>query len=295
LGAPDPTKQLAQALHRRIQAQIRPHAHDVADLLVQHIGGQAERRNIGSHQSARDRVLFEYRDLVAHRQQVVCDGKRRRARADAGNALAVLLTRRLGQERGDVVTIVGRNALQPANGNRLGLDSAAAAGRFAGSIAHPAQNAREDVGLSIHHVCGGELALGDQTDVFGNIGVCRTRPLAIHNSMKIIRLRRIGRLHDSSYGCPQPVSKYSGPCPETSCPGGIIGLNLHYVDIDHMNLLQGQDATCPHCWETVNLTLDLSVPEQSYVEDCPVCCKPMLVSYAAADGEVVQFSVESAE
>jgi Cysteine-rich CPXCG len=62
-----------------------------------------------------------------------------------------------------------------------------------------------------------------------------------------------------------------------------------------MNLLQGQDATCPHCWETISLTLDLSVPEQSYVEDCPVCCKPMMVSYTAADGELVDFSVESAE
>jgi hypothetical protein len=62
-----------------------------------------------------------------------------------------------------------------------------------------------------------------------------------------------------------------------------------------MNLLQDQDATCPHCWEAITLTLDLSVPEQSYVEDCPVCCKPMLVSYIASDGEVTQFSVESAE
>jgi hypothetical protein len=62
-----------------------------------------------------------------------------------------------------------------------------------------------------------------------------------------------------------------------------------------MNLLQDQSATCPHCWEAISLTLDLSVPEQSYIEDCPVCCKPMMVSYAAADGEVVEFSVESAE
>jgi hypothetical protein len=62
-----------------------------------------------------------------------------------------------------------------------------------------------------------------------------------------------------------------------------------------MNLLQGQDATCPHCWETISLTLDLSVPEQSYIEDCPVCCKPMAVSYTAADGELVDFTVESAE
>ena len=26
--------------------------------------------------------------------------------------------------------------------------------------------------------------------------------------------------------------------------------------------------------------------EQSYIEDCPVCCKPMAVSYIASDGEV---------
>ena len=62
-----------------------------------------------------------------------------------------------------------------------------------------------------------------------------------------------------------------------------------------MNLLQGHDATCPHCWETINLTLDLSVPEQSYIEDCPVCCKPIRVSYVATDGEVDSVSVDSAD
>ena len=62
-----------------------------------------------------------------------------------------------------------------------------------------------------------------------------------------------------------------------------------------MNFLQGQEATCPHCWESIGLTFDLSVPEQSYIEDCPVCCKPMVVSYTAVDGEVAEFSVESAE
>jgi hypothetical protein len=41
--------------------------------------------------------------------------------------------------------------------------------------------------------------------------------------------------------------------------------------------------------------LDLSVPHQSYIEDCPVCCKPMLVSYTAVDGEVGELSVEAAE
>ena len=60
-------------------------------------------------------------------------------------------------------------------------------------------------------------------------------------------------------------------------------------------MLSSADATCPHCWETVNLTLDLSVPEQSYIEDCPVCCKPMVVSYSSVDGELAQISVEASD
>ena len=94
--------------------------------------------------------------------------------------------------------LIRGDALQSADGDRLFLDSAAAAGGFAGPVADSAQNAREDVGFSIHHVGFGELALGDQPDVFGNVGVRRTGPLAIYNPMEIIRFRSIGRLHVSS-------------------------------------------------------------------------------------------------
>jgi hypothetical protein len=62
-----------------------------------------------------------------------------------------------------------------------------------------------------------------------------------------------------------------------------------------MDLLQGHDASCPHCGEQINLTLDLSLPEQSYIEDCPVCCNPMLVSYSSEDGELSELSVESGD
>jgi len=43
------------------------------------------------------------------------------------------------------------------------------------------------------------------------------------------------------------------------------------------------------------LTLDLSVPEQSYIEDCPVCCKSMAVSYTAHDGELAELRVDAAD
>ncbi len=62
-----------------------------------------------------------------------------------------------------------------------------------------------------------------------------------------------------------------------------------------MILLQGQDTTCPHCWERITLTLDLSIPTQSYIEDCPVCCKPLAVSYSTSNGEVVEFNVEASD
>jgi hypothetical protein len=62
-----------------------------------------------------------------------------------------------------------------------------------------------------------------------------------------------------------------------------------------MALTESHDATCPHCWETISLILDLSVSEQSYIEDCPVCCKPMVVSYRSADGEVTGFDVEASD
>ena len=41
--------------------------------------------------------------------------------------------------------------------------------------------------------------------------------------------------------------------------------------------LEAAEITCPYCWETVELSLDLSAGSQDYIEDCPVCCRPMLV------------------
>lgn len=37
------------------------------------------------------------------------------------------------------------------------------------------------------------------------------------------------------------------------------------------------------------MVLDLTVDEQSYVEDCEVCCRPITLSYTAEDNELVEF------
>jgi len=54
------------------------------------------------------------------------------------------------------------------------------------------------------------------------------------------------------------------------------------------------EVSCPYCGETITLFLDLSVDEQSYIEDCSVCCQPMAVSYSVADGELQSVQVEVA-
>lgn len=32
---------------------------------------------------------------------------------------------------------------------------------------------------------------------------------------------------------------------------------------------------CPYCGEPVETVVDVSAGEQRYIEDCPVCCRPM--------------------
>ena len=45
-----------------------------------------------------------------------------------------------------------------------------------------------------------------------------------------------------------------------------------------MALVETSALQCPFCWETVSVVIDCSLGEQSYVEDCCVCCRPMLLT-----------------
>lgn len=52
---------------------------------------------------------------------------------------------------------------------------------------------------------------------------------------------------------------------------------------------------CPYCWQQISFILDLSVVEQTYIEDCEVCCNPIEVHIQAEGGEVVQFEARGIE
>lgn len=43
------------------------------------------------------------------------------------------------------------------------------------------------------------------------------------------------------------------------------------------------------------MILDLSAGEQTYVEDCEVCCRPVKIGYAVEDAELKDFWADSLE
>jgi hypothetical protein len=44
-----------------------------------------------------------------------------------------------------------------------------------------------------------------------------------------------------------------------------------------MDLLQEAAISCPYCGESITILVDASLEEQQYIEDCQVCCQPMII------------------
>jgi hypothetical protein len=50
---------------------------------------------------------------------------------------------------------------------------------------------------------------------------------------------------------------------------------------------------CPSCGEEIKVVVDGSVEHQQYVEDCSVCCRPIMFTVIAEDGEVLSVETRS--
>lgn len=50
-----------------------------------------------------------------------------------------------------------------------------------------------------------------------------------------------------------------------------------------MNRLDEQPISCPYCGEFITVLVDCSVAEQSYTEDCQVCCQPIILDITIED------------
>jgi archaellum component FlaG (FlaF/FlaG flagellin family) len=43
---------------------------------------------------------------------------------------------------------------------------------------------------------------------------------------------------------------------------------------------------CPYCGETIEIVIDGSLEQQSYIEDCRVCCSPIELQVTVTGEEV---------
>ena len=56
-------------------------------------------------------------------------------------------------------------------------------------------------------------------------------------------------------------------------------------------MIESARVDCPYCGESYDTTVDLSAGDQTYVEDCAVCCRPLRLR-ARYDEGVGDFQVE---
>jgi hypothetical protein len=50
--------------------------------------------------------------------------------------------------------------------------------------------------------------------------------------------------------------------------------------------LAERSIRCPYCGEAISVLVDDSLPEQRYVEDCQVCCRPIVLKVSVdPDGD----------
>ena len=53
-----------------------------------------------------------------------------------------------------------------------------------------------------------------------------------------------------------------------------------------MELTVETEVSCPYCGETFPLQVDTSQREQSLIEDCTVCCRPIALTIRCRPGEI---------
>lgn len=71
---------------------------------------------------------------------------------------------------------------------------------------------------------------------------------------------------------------------------GRANLSIEDKRIFFMNELLERKVQCPYCGEMIDVLIDCSVPSQSYIEDCKVCCRAINFDVSVIhDGEATVF------
>jgi len=58
-----------------------------------------------------------------------------------------------------------------------------------------------------------------------------------------------------------------------------------------MHTLLEHTISCPYCNESFTVLIDPSIEQQSYIEDCQVCCQPIEFRVVIDNGELSEISV----
>ena len=53
-----------------------------------------------------------------------------------------------------------------------------------------------------------------------------------------------------------------------------------------MNLMEEKELMCPYCGELFTVLVDCSMAEQNYIEDCQVCCQPIVMDVLVSEDQV---------
>lgn len=62
-----------------------------------------------------------------------------------------------------------------------------------------------------------------------------------------------------------------------------------------MQPLENQHGTCPYCGEKITIIIDCSQLPLHFIEDCQVCCRPIVIKAMADENQwlSVEFSTDN--
>lgn len=60
-----------------------------------------------------------------------------------------------------------------------------------------------------------------------------------------------------------------------------------------MNRTEAVEIQCPYCGERIEISVDCSVENQSYIEDCQVCCWPIEIAVTMDETGIASVEVSS--
>ena len=52
---------------------------------------------------------------------------------------------------------------------------------------------------------------------------------------------------------------------------------------------------CPYCWQDISMLLDHSIIDQTYIEDCEVCCNPIQIYAKFETNALIDFKASNIE